>query len=72
MSPAGLYEYMGMPFGLRNAPASFQRFIDNVLADFPFKFNYVDDVLIFSENFNEHLSHLAKVFRKISSAQSHA
>lgn len=52
----GLYEFRVMPFGLCNAPATFQRVMQKVLAglgDF-----YVDDILVFSSSVEEHLDHL--------------
>jgi hypothetical protein len=50
-TPWGLYEYQVMPFGLANAPATFQRFIQHVLREYldVFCFVYIDDILIFPE-----------------------
>ena len=45
-TPFGLFEFLRMPFGLRNAAQTFQRFIDEVLRGLPFVFAYLDDVLI--------------------------
>ena len=42
----GLFEYVRMPFGLRNAAQTFQRFIDQVLRDLTFCYAYIDDILI--------------------------
>jgi hypothetical protein len=50
ITPGGLYEFTRMNFGLRNAPATFQRFINKVLGDLDFIFAYIDDVLVFSES----------------------
>ena len=49
-----------MPFGLCNAPADWQRFINNSLHDFLYKFAapYVDDVIIGSKDLKEHKKHL--------------
>ena len=59
----GLFEFNVMPFGLCNAPATFQRYMDVVLAGF--KWNvclvYLDDIIIFSKSFTEHLKHLHSV-----------
>ena len=52
-----------MPFGLRNAAQTFQRFIDVVLRDFPFCYAYIDDMLIASANSDEHKQHLRLVFQ---------
>ena len=60
-TPFGLYEFTRMPFGLRNAAQTFQRFIDQVLRDFHFCYVYIDDVLIASTNADEHKHHLKLV-----------
>lgn len=60
--PKGLYEWVVMPFGLKNAPAFFQRLMDTTLrAQFEFCRCYIDDVIIFSKSFEEHLVHLRAV-----------
>ena len=58
----GLYEYNKMPFGLVNAPATFQRMMDNLLGELPFLLIYLDDIIIHSTSHEEHLNHLKKVF----------
>ena len=52
-----------MPFGLRNAAQTFQRFIDQVLQGLPFCYAYIDDLLIAPE---EHQQHLRQVFQCLS------
>ena len=52
-----------MPFGLRNAGATFQRFIDNLFLGVDFVFAYLDDLLVYSENEEQHLEHLEKVLK---------
>lgn len=47
-TPFGLFEFVQMPFGLRNAAQSFQRFIDDVLHGLSFCYAYIDDVLVAS------------------------
>lgn len=64
-TPFGMFEFLRMPFGLRNAAQTFQRFIDEVLKDLPFTYPYLDDVLIASETEDEHLEHLKKVFTRL-------
>ncbi|GAQ93446.1 hypothetical protein KFL_015370020 [Klebsormidium nitens] len=56
--PKGLYEWVVMPLGLKNAPAFFQRLMDTTLrAQYEFCRCYIDDVIIFSKSFEEHLVH---------------
>ena len=54
-----------MPFGLRNAAQTFQRFIDQVLHGLPFCFRYIDDLLIASPSPEEHLQHLRLVLQRL-------
>ncbi|BHF75588.1 hypothetical protein SprV_0501868400 [Sparganum proliferum] len=61
-TPFGLFEFIRMPFGLRNAAQTFQRFIDHVLRGLPFVYAYIDDLLVASRNEEEHKEHLALVF----------
>lgn len=65
-TPFGLYEFLRMPFGLRNAAQTFQRFMDQVLRGLNFAFVYIDDVLIASRDETEHRDHLRQVFRRFS------
>ena len=60
ITPFGLFEYVYMPFGLRNAGATFQRFMDHIFLGVDFVFAYLDDILIFSDNEEQHLEHLEK------------
>ena len=62
----GTYQFEVMPFGLMNAPATFQRMMDFVLQDIPFVRVYIDDVVIFSKSLEEHVTHLKEVMGRIS------
>ena len=64
-TPFGLYEFVRMPFGLRNAAQTFQRFIDQVLRGLPFCYAYIDDVLIASPTPEEHKKHLHTIFNRL-------
>ena len=64
MKPFGLYEFTKMPFGLRNAAQTFQRFIDEVTRGLDFVYAYIDDVLIASANPAEHEQHLRLLFHR--------
>ena len=67
---AGAYKFLRMPFGLRNAPATFQRATDIILSGVRWKccIVYLDDVIIFSKNDDDHLAPLAEVFRLLQDA----
>ena len=59
----GLFEFNVMPFGLSNAPAVFQELMSIVLNGCnAFAIAYLDDILIFSETFEEHMLHLNTIF----------
>ncbi|GET00072.1 enzymatic polyprotein; endonuclease; Reverse transcriptase, putative [Rhizophagus clarus] len=63
----GMYEFNVMPFGLCNAPGTFQRYMDNILKDMLWKNTmvYLDDVNIYSKTFEEHLQHLEEVLKRV-------
>jgi len=57
-----------MPFGLKNAPTTFQRLINNTLREYldDFAITYLDDILIYSDDLEMHCSYVHKVLRKLS------
>ena len=67
MTPDGHFQFKRMPFGLRNAPAVFQRLMSRVFGSLqPEKVQvYIDDAIIPSENFEEGLENLRKVFNAL-------
>lgn len=65
ITPFGLFEFLVLPFGLRNAAQTFQRFIHNVLQDIPFVFTYIDDILIASNTPEQHKYHLQVLFQRL-------
>lgn len=66
----GHYEWTVMAFGLKTAPATFQRIVNFVLKDFLFKFVivYLDDFLVYSNSEEEHREHLKLIFEKLQQA----
>ena len=64
--PFGLYEYLKMPYGLRKASQTFQRFKDEIFRDIPFIFIYIDDLLIASKDEEEHEIHIKIVLEKLA------
>ncbi|GFW53468.1 transposon Tf2-9 polyprotein [Trichonephila clavipes] len=65
ITPFGLFESTRMQFGLCNAAATFQQFIDEVLRNLPFVFAFVDDILVASSSPEEHLQHLQILFTRL-------
>jgi len=63
----GHYEYQVMPFGLTNAPASFQHFINDIFSDIldTYVVAYLDDILIFSNNLDDHIKHVREVLSRL-------
>ena len=63
-TPMGLFEFNCMPFGLCNAPGTFQRLMERCLGhkNFETVLLYLDDVIIYSKTYEDHLKHLAEVF----------
>ena len=61
------YEYTGIPFGLKNAPATFQRLMDKILMKYlhKFCFIYMDDIVICSKSLQEHLQHIKLIFDEL-------
>ena len=63
LSPKGKFRFVRMPFGLKNAPSHFQRTMEKVLAPVTdCAAIYIDDIIIFSSTWQEHLSHVDRVF----------
>jgi hypothetical protein len=69
VTPHGQFQWKFMPFGLRNAPGTFQRLVKQVLTGLEmFTGAYLDDIVIFSNSWHEHLKHIQMVFDRIRKA----
>ena len=64
----GLYQFCRMPFGLCNAPSSFQRMMDKIFRGLSFVSTYLDDILIHSPDEEQHKVHLQEVFNRLRRA----
>ena len=68
----GLYEWLVLPMGLTNAPATFQRCMNTTFAEEiqnKYLCVYLDDLLVFSETYDDHLLHLEKVLAKLDATE---
>ena len=66
-TPFGIWEFLRMSFGLKNAVQTFQRLMDGILKDLDFAFVYLDDILIASTSKLQHLEHLRRIFEMLFS-----
>lgn len=68
-TPIGLFQFVCMPFGLHGAVVTFQRLVDQILRNHTsYAAAYIDDVVIFSNSWEEHLTHLRMVIQEIKQA----
>ena len=74
VTPSGQYAPKVITFGLKNAPAAFQRALNQVLGKMvgKFCFVYIDDVIIFSKTFEEHCEHVKAVLKALEEANLRA
>ena len=68
VSSFGKWEFKRCPFRLAQAPAHFQRLVNEVLSGLTFAFGYLDDILVFSPDMETHLEHLRSLFIKLREA----
>lgn len=66
----GLYEFNVLPFGLSNGPSTFQDLADRIFEGMKWSevLVYLDDIIVFSSNFEEHMERLEKVFQRLRQA----
>ena len=67
LTPWGFYEWVRKPFGLMNAPLYFQRFMESCLGEYrdDFAIPYLDDLLVFSGSFEDHLKHVRLILQRL-------
>ena len=68
LSSLGKYQFNRVPFGLAQAPAYFQKLINDVLKGCNFAMGYLDDIIIYSRTEKEHLEHLEEIFGRLRAA----
>ncbi|XP_072171900.1 uncharacterized protein [Diadema setosum] len=68
VTPDGLFQSKVMPFGLKNAPATFQRLMNDVTRDVDGCVVYIDDVVVYSDTWESHIRQLRALFDKLSEA----
>lgn len=68
VTPDGLYNYRFMPFGLKNAPGTFQSVINKVIRGLKGVQAYLDDLVVTSDNWDEHVCRLGQLFNRLYKA----
>ena len=69
VTPDGLYHYKVMPFGMKNSPATFQRLINTIIAGIEHCEAYIDDAIIYNDEWNHQLGTIKSFFDKLSEAK---
>ena len=69
VTPSGLYQYKVMPFGMKNAPPTFQRMVNKLVRDIDGCEGYIDDVVIFSDNWSDHIRQIKRFFQIMREAK---
>ena len=69
VTPDGLYQYKIMPFGMKNSPATFQRLVNSLISSLDGCKAYIDDAIIFSQEWQQHLQIIRTFFDRLSEAK---
>ena len=64
----GLFQYERLPFGMKTAPALFQRTMETLLRDLPYVFVYIDNILVTGTDERNHLKNLELVLQRLELA----
>lgn len=67
-TPFGLFEFLAMPFGLKNAAQTFQRLMNSIFQDLDYVYCYINNILVASETSEQHSEHLRTVFQRLLAA----
>ncbi len=68
ITPFGLYEFVVMPFGMCNAPCTFQRLINYTLQELEGVYAYIDDIIVVSDTWEEHVERLNALLDRLEGA----
>ena len=69
VTPGDLYQYLFMPFGMKNSPATFQRLINKIITELDNCKAYIDDVIIYSEEWDQQIKTIREFFERLSKAK---
>ena len=67
ITPFGLFQYERLPFGMCNAPATFQRMVNFLIQDLERVYGYLDDIVVVSDTWSDHVDKLKKLFERFRS-----
>lgn len=68
VTPDGLYQYKVMPFGMKTAPSRFQRMMQDVIVNLEGVDVYIDDLVIYSNTWKDHMYRIRELFKRLSKA----
>ena len=69
VTPDGLYQYKVMPFGMKNSPATFQRLINMIITGLDNCKSYIDDAIIYSEEWDQQIKTIREFFERLNEAK---
>ena len=69
VTPDGLYQYKVMPFGMKNSSATFQRLMNSIIMELEGCDVYIDDLIIYSDTWEEHILRIRALFKKLREAR---